>query len=352
LNKRYQVFVSSTYADLETERQAVIQALMEMDCIPAGMELFPAADEEQWNFIKRVIDDCDYYVLIIGGRYGSLSDVGLSYTEMEYNYAIERGIKVLAFLHKNPSVIPAGKTDVDPELREKLDSFREKVKTNRLVKFWESANELPGLVALSLTKTIKIYPELGWVRGDGETNAQLLSDLNDIRKKNEDLKSQLAVLEAEVAPSQLDLAPLHQLFELELIEKNYYQHSSGYKLDTIKVSVRWSKIFSMIGPYLYEHPGNGRVKSFLSSALYCLHKNKLEAPATVSLSDSDYETIRVQFESLGLVSINYSKTTKGGMGLFWSLTKRGKQEIAKLRAVKKKDTSTSSQAIPVEPEID
>ncbi|MCH8831104.1 MAG: hypothetical protein IID45_16150, partial [Planctomycetes bacterium] len=30
--------------DLKDERQNVIQALMEMDCIPAGMELFPAAD--------------------------------------------------------------------------------------------------------------------------------------------------------------------------------------------------------------------------------------------------------------------------------------------------------------------
>ena len=62
LDKRYQVFVSSTYADLKDERQKVIQALMEMDCIPAGMELFPAADDEQWNFIQRVIDDCDYYI--------------------------------------------------------------------------------------------------------------------------------------------------------------------------------------------------------------------------------------------------------------------------------------------------
>ena len=53
MDKKYQVFVSSTYADLQEERQAVTQTLMEMDCIPAGMELFPALDEEQWAFIKR-----------------------------------------------------------------------------------------------------------------------------------------------------------------------------------------------------------------------------------------------------------------------------------------------------------
>ena len=62
MDKRYQVFVSSTYSDLKDERSAIIQALMEIDCIPAGMELFPAADEEQFKFIKSVIDDCDYYI--------------------------------------------------------------------------------------------------------------------------------------------------------------------------------------------------------------------------------------------------------------------------------------------------
>lgn len=47
MDKRYQVFISSTYADLQDERQEVIQALLELDCIPAGMELFPAASEDQ-----------------------------------------------------------------------------------------------------------------------------------------------------------------------------------------------------------------------------------------------------------------------------------------------------------------
>lgn len=89
--KRYQVFVSSTFRDLQEERQEVMQALLELDCIPSGMELFPAANESQWSLIQRVIDDCDYYILIIGGRYGSIADDGVGYTEKEYDYAISRG---------------------------------------------------------------------------------------------------------------------------------------------------------------------------------------------------------------------------------------------------------------------
>ena len=93
---------------------------MKMDCIPAGMELFPAADEEQWEFIKKVIEDCDYYLLIIGGRYGSVTDDGISYTEKEFDYAVENGLRVVALIHGSPDDIAFEKSEQDPELREKL----------------------------------------------------------------------------------------------------------------------------------------------------------------------------------------------------------------------------------------
>lgn len=171
MDKRYQVFVSSTYSDLKNERQKVIQTIMEMDCIPSGMEMFPSFDEEQWEFIKRIIDDCDYYVLIIGGRYGSISADGISYTEKEFDYAVSKGIKIIAFLHEDPDNIPTGKTDKDPDLLSKLELFREKVSVSRLIKFWKTESELPGLVALSLTKTIKLHPAVGWVRSNALVTA-------------------------------------------------------------------------------------------------------------------------------------------------------------------------------------
>ena len=111
MEKRFQVFVSSTYEDLQKERQEVMHALLELDCMPSGMELFPAANEDQWSVIKSVIDDCDYYLVIIGGRYGSLGPEGQSYTEMEYRYAIDSGKPCLAFIHADPESLPAKKTE-------------------------------------------------------------------------------------------------------------------------------------------------------------------------------------------------------------------------------------------------
>lgn len=93
---RYQVFVSSTYEDLRLEkRQQATQAVLEMNHMPAGMELFPASDLSQWELIKTVINDSDYYLVIVGGRYGSVHpQTGLSFTEMEYDYPVSTSVPV------------------------------------------------------------------------------------------------------------------------------------------------------------------------------------------------------------------------------------------------------------------
>ena len=83
--KKYQIFISSTYTDLIDERKLIIDALLKMDFIPAGMEMFVASDTEQFKVITKVIDLCDYYLLIIGKRYGSINEeTQISYTELVY----------------------------------------------------------------------------------------------------------------------------------------------------------------------------------------------------------------------------------------------------------------------------
>ena len=187
MDKRYQVFVSSTYEDLIEERKEVIQALLELDCIPAGMELFPAADEEQWSLIKRVIDDCDYYIVIIGGRYGSVDPKSnKSYTQMEYEYAVEKNKPVIAFTHKKPGDIIASKSESDPEKKAKLDEFLAIVK-KKMVKPWMSPEELGSVVSRSLVKLIKDKPGVGWVRADVLPDNDIIKENLELRKKIENL---------------------------------------------------------------------------------------------------------------------------------------------------------------------
>jgi hypothetical protein len=241
MEKRYQVFVSSTYADLQEERRNVIQTLMEMDCIPSGMEIFPAADEEQWEFIKKIISDCDYYVLIIGGRYGSVTSEGISYTEKEYDFAVSIGLRVLAFLHKNPDEIPVKNSELNPELRGKLNSFRRRVSEGRLVKFWGRADELPGLVALSLSKTIKTYPAVGWVRADRIANEEILNEINDLRKRNQDLENNIAQLNSRNSRPVID-----NLAGLNDEVKVFGNYNSGQTRYEWKHTLKWLDLFAFL----------------------------------------------------------------------------------------------------------
>jgi len=326
LDKRYQVFVSSTYADLKQERQQVLQTLMEMDCIPSGMEMFPATDEEQWEFIKKVIDDCDYYLLVIGGRYGSLSDDGISYTEKEYQYAVEKGIKVIAFIHESPEELSVNKTDIDPKLMAKLKAFRKNVSTGRLVKFWKQANELPGLVALSLTKTIKMYPAIGWVRANSQSNTETLSEINELRKENESLRVQISNIDTKPKVMFDNLANFSETTKLV----GTYKQIQGGRDRPWEVEISWGEIFGAISPYLLQNPSDTYVKNKISDDTFATLQM---ANYSADIDDQDFQTIKMQLMALGLVDVQYSQTTKGNMALFWKITKAGKEAMFKLRTV-------------------
>jgi hypothetical protein len=333
MEKRYQVFVSSTYADLRDERQRVIQTLMEMDCIPSGMELFPAADEEQWEFIKRVIDDCDYYLLIIGGRYGSTTPEGLSYTEKEYDYAMKKGIKVIALLHAQPEEIPMGKSEADPELRGRLKAFREKVGTNRLVKFWKAAEELPGMVALSLSKTIKTYPAVGWIKATQASNPQLLNEINELRKRNERLESELSELRRLTVVEIPDLASIDEQVKVFGTYSEFNPSARKTYYHKWELEITWRELFALIAPYLLEKLHDDTVKSKLESALF---ERRNLGGSSPHLNDQIFQTIKIQLQALKLVNVQSLKSKAGTMNLYWSLTESGNSLMVSLRTIKSK----------------
>lgn len=125
MNKKYQVFVSSTYKDLKEERMAVIRLLLKMGFIPVGMEQFPASNMSQMEYIKMMLDSCDYYLLILAGKYGSVDVDGIGFTEKEYDYAIANGIPVMSILVEDIGKLENAKCEDTDAKRELLMKFRE-----------------------------------------------------------------------------------------------------------------------------------------------------------------------------------------------------------------------------------
>lgn len=218
MDKRYQVFISSTFADLKEERKGIMQAIIELDCFPAGMEMFPATDSEQFEYIKTIIDESDYYVLIVAGRYGSVAEDGVSYTEKEFDYAKKKGIPILAFVKKDIENITVKKTDQDLEKQEKLELFRNKALDGRMANFWDTADELKYKIHSSLSKQFKTHPRIGWVKGDTIPRYEALEQLNQLQEENKQLANKLQDFEI----SNDNSSRISKSFEIKFIEKDTF----------------------------------------------------------------------------------------------------------------------------------
>ncbi|MBX3712716.1 MAG: DUF4062 domain-containing protein [Lysobacter sp.] len=160
---KYQIFVSSTFRDLKEERDQVIKAILELGHIPIGMEMFSAADDDQWQVIAKKIDEADYYVLILAHRYGSTTPEGLGFTEKEYDYAISQRVPVLGFVLDDDARWAASKMEKDATALRRLDAFKGKVR-KRLINHWNDQHDLHAKVCTALVKAFESNPRPGWVR--------------------------------------------------------------------------------------------------------------------------------------------------------------------------------------------
>ena len=200
MEKKYQVFISSTYKDLIEARGKVRDAILSMYHFPVGMELFGAANEEQWQIISETINSSDYYVLIIGQRYGSvipegLPDAGISYTEKEFRYALEKGVPILAFLLDDSVAVKP--EYVEKENCDKLMAFKTLVTTGRLVEWWKTSDELAQKVTTALYKQITRTKRPGWIRGDAVDVEKSLNVLTELTEQNHQLVKENKALLAE-----------------------------------------------------------------------------------------------------------------------------------------------------------
>jgi hypothetical protein len=186
--KRYQVFVSSTSEDLKAERQRVWETLVSLEYIVSGMEAFPATNDSQFEYIKQQIQQSDYYILIIAGRYGSMADQSLSFTEREFDFAQELGIPSLVFPIRDINSVALAKTDQNQTKLEKLQAFRTKASKNRLCHYWETADELSLGIVKALQTAIK---------------AKVLSELRRLRNDNDKLRAASRATMVEEIPNDL-----------------------------------------------------------------------------------------------------------------------------------------------------
>lgn len=215
-DKKFQVFVSSTFTDLKEERQAAVEAILSSGNIPAGMELFSAGDESQMTVIKRWIDESDIYLLIFGGRYGSVDPhTGKSYTHLEYEYALEIGKPLFAVIINKSSldekIQKEGASVIEQENPHLLKEFKELVLKN-LVKFWDDKKDIKLAIHETLSDFSYNKNLTGWIRGDNDVNTAFLAEeIARLTKENSELR--------ELANTNVKNEPLYSNLTFDELKK-------------------------------------------------------------------------------------------------------------------------------------
>lgn len=342
MDKRYQVFVSSTYLDLQDERKEVMQALLELDCIPAGMELFPASNDDQWTLIKKVIDDCDYYVLILAGRYGSVNEEGIGYTEMEYRYALETKKPIISFLYKNPGDIPSSKTEETQEGKERLKLFRE-LTQKKMTKYWTNPFDLGSVVSRSMITLIKTYPATGWVKTDNIVDENTMKEMLRLQKENNELKEQLEKNNVK-APDGIDSLAQGEDEVVLNFEYRYLNKQKNRLTNSADFIFTWNEIYKAIAPYLVNECDEVDmaevIKNYMKEKCYdelmiLKSEMKIHTYEKFQIKNSHFQIIKVQFQALGLIQKSVKNRSVKDNLTYWKLTPYGERIMTQLVAIKK-----------------
>ncbi|WP_135552086.1 DUF4062 domain-containing protein [Paenibacillus cymbidii] len=194
MKKKLQVFVSSTFEDLKEERQVAVQAILNSGHIPAGMELFTAGDETQKEIIMRWIEESDVYLLILGGRYGSIDKTtNKSYTHWEYEYAGKikkpRFAIVIDENALNEKIKKYGVSVWETENLDKYKEFRNLV-LEKICKFYTDTRDIQLAIHQKMAEYEKDEKLTGWVNSKDVPNVgSLIKQIDKLTKENAKLIS-------------------------------------------------------------------------------------------------------------------------------------------------------------------
>jgi hypothetical protein len=276
--------------------------------------------------------------MIVGGRYGSMDTQGISYTEKEYDYAVQQGKPVMGFVHGKPNEIAVGKSEIGLEVRVKLDSFRAKVQ-QKMCRFWTNADELGGAVSRSYVQLLKTHPPAeGWVK------ARYAKTTEELEKVNQ-MHEQIRILEQELARLRetSNHIPANLARGIDIVRFEYdFRNQLGDDRPANVREVTWNDVFRVIGQLCMDLPPETAVRSELS---------RLLISSEAEITDLTFRKIKVQLYALGLIrmemymhrqtgnwlpiSANASNSASEPV-LSWVLTEAGRRALADLLGEKRR----------------
>lgn len=245
IDKRYHVFISTTEADMHAERVVLSQTLVSQGFFSWGLEQRTPLTTA---FARRQIDDCDYFILMLGSRYGELSASGVSYMHLEYIYAVTKQKPILVLMYEAPESRAEEFQDKNQEGKVKFLDFRRQLQRERdMVMTFRDLRDLEIAIRHTMPQFLNRYPAQGWIR----PNQQQVQQLQD---ENEQLRQKLIQLEQQqprVNSTPQRVADLPQVQGHEEIAFDYKVHAyqdGNFRELRPQRQMSWNDLLMVIGP--------------------------------------------------------------------------------------------------------
>ena len=341
-DKRYQVFISATYTDLQEERGVLLQALPTFGCLPTTVEAHTQNLSTMVN-IRRRIDDCDYFILLVGSRYGSLMPSGVSYTHMEYVYAATKQKPILVLMHEAPETRAEDLQEQKVEGKLKFGDFRKVLQREREhIVYWRDARNLVNALHNAIPALLHRHPTVGWVRIGKEgarapVNAELEKECELLKKRIKELETERERWLSSAVGSTENLSKGDDLLEVVYRCKAY---AGGNCQDVNgKTRLSWNELLVSFGSNLLQ----AQTEEFMAAKINeRLQKNALleiqkEYPKThavveVQISPSSFNAIKMQFRVLGVVQ---RVTRDNDQKQWWQMTAVGERHLTTIMSVRR-----------------
>ncbi|MFW5748064.1 MAG: DUF4062 domain-containing protein [Chloroflexota bacterium] len=146
------IFVSSTFKDLEAHRRAAITALQQTNNLPLTMELFGSKAGDAQTVSLQEVGKADLFIGIYAHRYGYRPDDDKSVTEMEYLEAKTREIDRLVFMVADDYHDDLIDTyaEADEESRMLLGIFKRRLQKENVLATFTTPDDLAHKVLIAL----------------------------------------------------------------------------------------------------------------------------------------------------------------------------------------------------------
>lgn len=263
MTKKYHVFIGSTLDDLKNERRTLPRMILELGHIPITAEYFETAGGTDQRFVKKAIEECDYFIALIAHRLSLPGEI--SPLETEYAWAVRNGIPVIALIIDEKARWKAAKKEQDPTALKKLEDFKKKLAAHPHAA-WFNTSDLCQKAQNLLIQEMNLRPRHGWVPAVQAIEPPVANELARLSSENEDLKRQIKAERSEIrvrVREQMKYAL--KVLALNGISLSFYYNGGGNWENTRKF--RYLRLFKLLVPELSLGKTPEEISRFLGNVL-------------------------------------------------------------------------------------